>query len=156
MNQNVRHSPVQSNRLNLVTSIRSFNPFSSFHTDICRLFLPQLQLFLSSLHSLASASSFQYTSPTRRTHVPRPTPVSSLTLVTLLIYCPLLVQYKQTASARYAKNEQGRRTEGQHQLDSSDGCTLRDGRATQAKAELESTHREQRDSIETSATELSR
>lgn len=44
------------------------------------------------------------------------------------------MQYKQTASARYAKNEQGRRTEGQHQLDNSDGCTLRDGRATQAKA----------------------
>lgn len=70
------------------------------------------------------------------------------------------MQYKQTASARYAKNEQGRRTEGQHQLDNSDGCTLRDGRATQAKAEglYTHTHTQYRaeTQTETSATELSR
>lgn len=151
---------MQSNRLNFLTSIRSYYPSSSFHSNslpiLVAYFFLSYNCFLVHCLSLASASSFQYTSPTRRTHVPRPPPRPSLTLVTLLIYCPLLVQYKQTASSRYAKNEQGRRTEGQHQLDSSDGCTLRDGRATQAKAKLESTHREQRHSIETSATELSR
>lgn len=55
-----------------------------------------------------------------------------------LFIAPLLVEHGHTASARYVKNELRRTT--QHQLDNnSDGCRLRrDGRAAQAKAELDS------------------